>query len=361
MLDEQAGRRRRSSPSAAIRIMVDGVELGRLNPSERSSISFSAAEDAEIIEVKSTDPDGDLLLATYLLTATEKDASAIVSIQLESGQLLSLSIARRQMETNGRSDFLIKFGYRETNLPRAARLWWQRLGVGLNAEQGSGSLWDGAAISGRQILVAGVVLVCLAGFLLYVGLRSRQPGGPSEISIVQQTTPPVPTSSAEAINPPAKATGPEPTRTASQPPQRPKTNRSTTTKLPASPNANTAAQPGEEDVTGDVVRSGDVVPNLKLSEVKRIYLEMRGDPAFNELRNKLAESLGSSGVVTATTNADDADAALKIVISPTSTSAQLVNARGNVLWRSTYAGDSTKVLSEILNDLLSAIRLARSK
>jgi hypothetical protein len=68
MLDEQAGRRRRSSPSAVIRIMVDGVERGRLNPAEESSISFTLEEDAEIIEVKTTDPHGDLLLATHLLT-----------------------------------------------------------------------------------------------------------------------------------------------------------------------------------------------------------------------------------------------------------------------------------------------------
>ena len=55
MLSEQAGRRRRSSPAGVIRIMVDGVERCRLNPAEQSSISFSAQEDAETIEVKTTD------------------------------------------------------------------------------------------------------------------------------------------------------------------------------------------------------------------------------------------------------------------------------------------------------------------
>src|SRR6185369_12281609 len=51
MLAEQSGRRRRSSPTGVIRVMVDGVERGSLNPAEQSSISFRAAEDAEIIEV----------------------------------------------------------------------------------------------------------------------------------------------------------------------------------------------------------------------------------------------------------------------------------------------------------------------
>ena len=104
MLDEQAGRRRRSSPTAVIRIMVDGVERGRLNPAEQSSISFSAEEDAEIIEVKTTDPHGDLLLATHLLTSfgtNAQDTAIVSSIRLEGGQDLSLSITRRQNEANG--------------------------------------------------------------------------------------------------------------------------------------------------------------------------------------------------------------------------------------------------------------------
>ena len=132
MLDEQAGRRRRSSPTAVIRIMVDGVERGRLNPAEQSSISFSAEEDAEIIEVKTTDSSGDLLLATHLLTSFGKDAHdahIVSSIRLEGGQDLSLSITRRPIEANGGADLLVKFGYQETDPRRAARLWWQRLNL----------------------------------------------------------------------------------------------------------------------------------------------------------------------------------------------------------------------------------------
>jgi hypothetical protein len=126
-----------------------------------------------------------------------------------------------------------------------------------------------------------------------------------------------------------------------------------------------------------VTRSGGVVANLRLSEVKKVYVEMGGDAAFNELRSNLVESLGSSGVVAATTDADEADASLKIVVSQTSdgdmrgrprfeASARLVNARGVVLWpkdgRGTrlYSGETTKVLAEIVKDLLAEIRLARA-
>ena len=40
LLDEEAGRRRHSSPTGVIRIMVDGVERARLNPAEQSNVSF---------------------------------------------------------------------------------------------------------------------------------------------------------------------------------------------------------------------------------------------------------------------------------------------------------------------------------
>jgi hypothetical protein len=315
MLEEQAGRRRGSSPNAVIRIMVDGVERGRMNPAEQSSISFSAEENAEIIEVKSTDLSGDLLLATHVLSSFS-DAAIVSSIRLEGGQDLSLSITRRQIEGNGGADLLVKFGYRETAPRRAARLWWHR--QKLRQDPNSRSVWSSA------ILVASVlVVICLTSYLAYVMLRPHPTNDVAQTNVVQ-TTPPGPTPAAQATNPPI-------------------TNKPIPKKRPAK-------IPNEE--VADAVRSSNAVPNLKLSEVKKIYIEIRGD-ASNDLRTNIVESLNSSGLVTAT-NADEADAALKIVVSQTSTSAQLVNARGTLLWR----GRST-VASDIVKDLLSAIRQAR--
>lgn len=296
MLDEQAGRRRGSSPTAVIRIMVDGVERGRLYPAEQSSISFSADEDAEIIEVKSTDSSGDLLLATHLLSSFS-DAAIVSSIRLEGGQDLSLSITRRQIDANGGGELLVKFGYRETAPRRAARLWWHRQRLRLRPEEdpNSRSMWSGARI---YILVGGALVIFLTSYLAYVMLRSRQTSGPAETSIAQ-TISPGPTPVVQAINPPV------------------------TTKPTPKKRSTPAKKPNED--AGDSLRSSNAVPNLKLSEVKKIYIEIRGDASLDELR----ERLNSSGIVTATTNAEEADAALKIV----GTSAILVNARGTVLWR----------------------------
>jgi hypothetical protein len=326
MLDEQAGRRRHSSPGAVIRIMVDGVERARLNPAEQSSISFSAEEDAEIIEVKTTDRQGDLLLATHVLTSFNDAAS----IRLEGGQDLSLSITRRQDE----ADLMVKFGYRETNVRRAARLWWQWLRLRLSPERGpsSRSLWRGAT-AGYVLAGCVVVVVCVVSYIAYVKLKT----GPEQISIVQMTPARPEPSISSSPTPEAKAT-PKPERRAKQ------------VKPPSSPPANVPSPTRDDNVAEDATRSANVVPNLTLREVKKIYIEIRGD---NELRNDLIASLNSSGVVVATMNADEADAALKIVVSQINTSAQLVNARGTVLWRRArpYSGGS-----DIVKDLLSAIK-----
>ncbi|HSE19403.1 MAG TPA: hypothetical protein VLB46_20240 [Pyrinomonadaceae bacterium] len=328
LLDEQAGRRRSSSPGTLIRIMVDGVERARLNPAEQSSISFSAEEDAEVIEVKTTDSSGELLLATHVLTSFD-DVATVSSIRLEGGQDLSLSIKRRQIEANGGADFLVTFGYRETSPRRAARLWWQRLRLRFSHDPNSRSLWRIPALAG------GVVVICLVSYLAYVRLTSRETSGPPQANVVQTTPPgPAPSVSASPIVE-AKA----------KPPRRP--------KVPSLPRADVSAQPSEEEAE-DAVRSGSVVPNLTLREVKKIYIDIRGDAA-NELRNNVVASLNASGVVAAATNADEADAALKIVVSQSSTSAQLVNARGTVIWR----GAHRKVVSEIIKDLLSEIRQAQ--
>ena len=367
MLAEQSRRRRRASSTGAIRIMVDGIERGRLDPGGESSISFSAEDDAELIEVMTTDSSGDLLLATHLLTSFGKDAhegTTVYSIRLEGGQDLSLSITRRPIDGNGGPDLLVKFGYQETDPRRAVRLWWRRLNLRRSQEHEHGRLWAGA--STQSILVAGVVVICLASFLGYVTLKSRQANESVQTAVVQ----PAPvgpdssfaTSASEPITKPDRAVATA-TATPSRPAQKTPTVRST------SPVTEVQTQATDEDDT-DVTRSTNVVANLTLKNIKKIYIDMRGNASLNELRGNVIESLRSSGVVAATANADEADAALQITISNSSgpqieATARLVNARGTVLWPKSsrsarrYSGETTTVVSEIVKDLLSEIRLAR--
>jgi hypothetical protein len=179
------------------------------------------------------------------------------------------------------------------------------------------------------------------GYLAYVKLTSRETSGPAQTNIAQAT--PLPSTEVKVTEPIVNPSPSKPARRVNS------SNRSTAAKVPSSPS--------DEDVA-DAVRSGSVVPNLTLGEVKKVYIEIRGDTA---LRNDLVASLNSSGVILVATNADEADAALKITVSQTSTSAQLVNARGTVLWPKAgrarhYSGNTSKVVSEIVKDLLAEIR-----
>jgi hypothetical protein len=151
--------------------------------------------------------------------------------------------------------------------------------------------------------------------------------------------------------------------------------RSTPVKAPPvapnnSPGEEAVAQTREEEVGDDLTRSGSGVANLPLREVKKIYIDLRGDAMVSELRKGIVESLSTSGVVTPATDTSDADALLRIVVSQTATgdleaTARLVNARGTVIWPKSsrggkrYAGATTNVMSEIVKDLLSEIRNAR--
>jgi hypothetical protein len=174
-------------------------------------------------------------------------------------------------------------------------------------------MWSGAILAASVLVVIG-----LTSYFVYVMLRSRETSEVAQTNVVQPA-PPGPTPVAPAINPPV------------------------TTK--PTPKKRPAKKPDED--AGDALRSSNPVPNLKLSEVKKIYIEIRGDAATDQLRSNLVESLNSSGLVVVA-SADEADAALKIVVSQTSTSAQLVNARGTVLWR-----------GRNIKDLLSEIRRTR--
>ena len=360
MLGEQAARRRRASPTGVIRVIVDGVERGTLNPAEQSSISFSAEEDAETIEVKTTDAIGDLLLATHLITSAEegtRERAIVSSIRLEGGQELSLSITRRPIEANGAADLLVKFGYHETDPRRAARLWWKRLGLRFSREQRprsrslGGEVAVGSRISARHIVVVSVVIISVASYIGYVRFRSQVTSGPAISSV--QTTP-----VDQASNP---QTTSDQVAQVTQP-ARPSPDRSIVTKAPTA--KETPSQIPDEEASAEATRSNAGVPNLKLTEVKKVYIEVRGDATVDELRRNFVDRLGSSDVVTATTNADEAEASLKIVVSQNHTSARLVNARGVVLWPKaggtrTYSGETAKVVSEIVQDLLSEIRAAR--
>lgn len=395
-LAEQAGRRQ-TSPAALLRIVVDGVERATLDPVRASSVSFSTEEGAEIVEVRATDPRGDLLLATHLLAAQEDARDArpqTSSIRLEGGQELFLSTTQRENAATGAAEWLMDFSYRETSLRRASKLFLHRHGL-FKGEPGSRA---GLGLAPGLALACGALLVCALAYLGYLGFRPNRPqelaqapveaARPEQTASIQEslkTVGSVPGTTDENRVPAENGSAPHASK-----------NRRTVRRAPAQGRAGASEtnvaertleeREAREDLASagageetEATRSAD--PRLRaipLGQVRKVYLELSGDGPLEELRRRLSAELNASGLV-ATTNADEAEAALKVSVSqtrvaktdgsdaPVEVSVRLVNAPGEVLWPGAvgargrrYTGVVAQVASGLSRDLLAEIRAARS-
>lgn len=350
-LSEQAGRRQ-TSPAALMRIFVDGVERATLNPARASGVSFSTEEGAEIIEVKTADPRGDLLLATHLLAAHEGAHDArphTSSIKLEGGQELSVRIRQREDAATGAAEWLVDFRYRETNVRRAARLFLLRLGLPADVTQSRAAL--GLNLSPGRALACGAALVCVLAYLGYLGLRTNAPQAPAQTRSEPAPAPParsIPTQEREVAGGSASGTADEnralPTlsaegRGASAAAKSRRPVRQTPTRgraaeagvaVAGTPLGRHDARDPRDDVAPEglgeereATRSGDQRPKgVALGGVRRVYLEMSGDGPLDELRSRLSAELNSGGTVIAAANADEADAALKVSVARTRVAAK---------------------------------------
>lgn len=404
-LAEQAGRRQ-TSPAALMRVVVDGVERAILNPLRASSVSFSTEEGAEIIEIRTVDPRGDLLLATHLLAAHDDTHGAhphTSSLRLEGGQELSLSVRQREDATTGTAEWLVDFSYRETNLCRAAKLFLRRLGLFASFENSRVAL--GRGLSPGMALACGAALVCVLGYLGYLGLRPS----PSREEAQTRTAPPEPSGTTRH----SAADGGSAAQTLAEdralqalrregqgaPPltKRRGPVRRTQARGRADAEGTTVADAtlGEHDAREDappagagdateVTRNGPSrVRGVALGEARKVYLELSGVGPLEELRRRLSAELNAGGSVIATADASEADVALKVsvvkappavegsgtAVEPrVEVSVRLVNAVGEVLWPKAgdgrarrYAGVAAQVVPEVVRDLLAAVDAARAR
>ena len=120
----EESRRRRDFPTRFLRILVDGRERARIDPRASSVARLSLEDAAEMIEVRATVPDGEILLAVHALSGTpegEEAGSENFSIVLESGQSLSFRVDG-SAGPDGERTRRVELDYRETGPLRAALL-----------------------------------------------------------------------------------------------------------------------------------------------------------------------------------------------------------------------------------------------
>jgi hypothetical protein len=369
-LDDNASRRRATPAGSLLRIVVDGRERARLDPSRERSVRFRLAGGAELIEVRAHD---DLLLATHLLARTEEGAEpSQASIVLEGGQRLSFAVS----QVGDDEAAVAEINYRETNPLKAARGFLTRPSVA------GGRTWrERKALI--LALACALLAVSAALFAAYT-LKRRQPTSQPLATAPEQATPPGgqgtrATETATQTQSPAPQTNSNagqgsqsPTQVAGSTGQRESDKKQTKevardegTQERRPPNQPGVA-PEEREITRSVTPETTAVP---LAGVNKIYVEVQGDgPLSESVRETLRKGLDASGKLTAASNRDEADALLRVSVvsgvaaepASVTVAARLINARGETVWNSSgqYQGSASSVAERILSDLLNSIRQA---
>jgi len=365
-LSEQALRRKKST-AGLLRIMVDGAERAHLELSSDRRAEFTIPKNAELIEVRSSDPQGELIFATRLLAGDamgEIQKSSSHRIVLEGAQEISIDVARPSPgEAN---NLLVAVTYRERRQATAASLL-QQLFSPLRRPRAW--RWAPVFLSALTLAVVVVVLVALKLHREAPQARDAQPGKPAagEHRVINAE-------GKRLVNSPDSQN------------QRDQTHKVKVKESGQSMTPNVARRPPNATggpVTGergasDSERTGAVPAQssrLTLVEVKKVFVEPLGDSSGQAIVEILSDRLRSTKRFVITPTRDEADAVLKVsaqpepsgkIASPTQrllVTAVLVNSNGDVLWPVTqggkgrsYSGSPAKVATGIVSDLLGDLQ-----
>ena len=350
LLAQEAGRRK-AVASGFFRVLLDGVEVARIEPARNATASFMVNDDAELIEVYAADEAGPLLMATHLLSVN-RVAKREFNITLEAGQKITFAVSPVRAQDEPAAEVAVSF--QETSALKRA-LSGTRSFLGSFAVIEWPGLWKpAAAFAVLALLIVGA----------WMALRNRTK--PAEVVIAQPTP---------ATSSPTPSRIPEKPETArnEKPPADNKTK-------PAIVPPVIAPQPDETQVARTLVTSGADVessesetrgglsPELKskaLSEVRRAYLQL-GGASSGVFRSEL-ESAFRKGSGLQLSGSETADAALKISIRPASAdvkdtrvlvTVRAVSADGKAIWPVTrrpaswrYVGQPRYVAERIVADL----------
>lgn len=171
-----------------LRIVVDGQERGRLDPSQARETALAVGEGAEVVEIWAGAAGSELLLGTALLGGGGNDPPPPLAITLEGGQRLSLQVTTASRAGTDESRRLT-VAYRETRPGRALQLAVTR------ARRRAGAWVATPATRRLGWSMAAVALVGAAIFTMTSGDRRQAPGEPPPLVASVPAQPPHPAAS----------------------------------------------------------------------------------------------------------------------------------------------------------------------
>ncbi|HXG65127.1 MAG TPA: hypothetical protein VNO70_08460 [Blastocatellia bacterium] len=387
VLAEQSARRR-AAVAGLLRVLVDGRERARLDLTRAAHARFEIEEGAELIEVRQTDQDGELLLAAHLLEYEEEGESYRTSrsaIVLEGGQKITFSISQAR-DSEGA---VVDVGYRETAPRRAAALLFRQAG-GRAVELLNPAQWIGGW-GWRPALALALFALLAAGLVTY--LRSEKQSPAPQQAQQQPNSPPAPKEDTslpsphpdEHPNPPEVVQNSGPQEPAS--PKRKRSNLGGTqlaTARSEAPSPQESAgvpnvpRPEEDEPAGlpssvEATRAPIGATGVSLAQVKRVCIEPLGRRALSpQVRDLIAAGLQSHAGFLIVPGRDGADALLKV--SETQQGgrltiiAHMLNADGYVIWPAAprgsgekYTGQATEVTAKLVQDIAGAVQSLRRR
>lgn len=203
---DESARRRKQYRAGLLRIYVDDVENVTFDPSCLARVMFKFRPGANVIEVRGTDSEGELPLATLLVSYEDIPLAASLedSVLLESGQKITLVLTPVRNALGGTKELSAQIAYAET-WPLRAIAWRVQqararlFGTSKNHLQSSQEFksaysgWVKVALTGTTILIGSIVIASL--------WRQRQATQPKLPDPIRVQSTPVPTASATSVVP----------------------------------------------------------------------------------------------------------------------------------------------------------------
>lgn len=347
--------RRKAAVASLYRVLVDGEQRAVINPAHSATTRLVVNDEAEVIEVYGSDEQGALLLGTHLLNFNGANNQTF-SLTAEGGQSFSFTVNLVQDERGLATEAEVIVGCKVAVSSESIGATVRNF---VTAIFGTGGwLKPAAALATLALLLAG-------GWWIW---SNRQP--PVQLVRVASSptldTSPIPSTSPDKLGPRTPTgRGPE-NQTAVPSPVLARREPDSTESVMRTivPNTGTATDPEEAGTRG---AWNPASMGKRLDEVRKIYLQPIADNGpTKELSDSLRGRL-ANGVI-ASSDADSADAALKISAQPAAEGrivvvVRVVNANGYVIWPDSrrgsswrYSGRPEEVANRIVNDLGRAVK-----
>ena len=162
LLAAQAENRRALSANL-LRVVVDGNERAKINLEETDQVNFDLGDEAELIEVRVVEKDGEVILATHLLSFEDlENGNQLQSVLLEGGQKVSFNLQPTTDEYGEVVGINCGVQYAATELPKPLMAASENIGFSLS------NWFNNLSWAFKPALAFGLILLAMSiGWLFY--------------------------------------------------------------------------------------------------------------------------------------------------------------------------------------------------